>query len=162
MKGLLHAASALLLAVVATVALAVIVPRAQDWIDFFLIATVYYAITRSRTTGLWMGAACGLTADVLTSQVLGFQAFVKTAMAYLVGRMGARFMLDQPFPQILALLLATLLDGAVAALLSFMSGLPVVLGPGTLLWRSMCNSLLGLMIYRVAGRQAGPSGFRGS
>ena len=151
MRSALTALAGLLLAAAGTVVLASALPRLQSSLDLFLIATVYFAITRARPAGIVCGAAAGLLEDVFASHLLGFQAFVKTGVAYLVGSLGSRFMLGQPVPQVLALLLATGLDGVIAALLSFMIGRPVGFGPGLLGQRALVNSVVGLIIYTVAG-----------
>jgi rod shape-determining protein MreD len=152
-KGFLAACVAVALAVAATVSLESAFPVARESVDFFLIVVVYYAITRSRSKGIIMGAFAGLVQDVFASRFLGFHAFVKTAIAYLIGGMGAKFMLNQPFPQFLALMIASLLDAGVSALLSFTAGLPQELGPGALARRALFNSVAGLLIYRVAQRR---------
>ena len=91
--------------------------------------------------------------DVLGSHYLGFHAFVKTAVAYLVGGLGAKFILHQPFPQFLSLLLATVLDAVLATLLAAMVDLPVPFGPGEVAQRAVLNSLVGLALFRLAGRR---------
>ncbi len=154
MKGLLLALAAVAGVVAATVGLAGVAPGARDTVDFFLIVVVYYAVTRNRTQGILMGAFVGLVQDAFASHLLGFHAFVKTGVAYAVGGLGSRFMLNQPFPQFLALLLATALDGALAALLSFMTGLSLTVEPGRLGRQAVANSVLGLIIYGLVQRRA--------
>jgi rod shape-determining protein MreD len=159
-KSFLSALAAVALALAATIVLESVFPAARRTVDFYLIVVVYYAVTRPRAQGILMGAFAGLVQDVFSSQFLGYHAFVKTALAYLVGGLGAKFMLNQPFPQFLALLMATLLDAGLAALLSFTAGLPLYLEPGNLVWRSLGNSVLGLVIYRVAQRRTGRTAWR--
>jgi rod shape-determining protein MreD len=159
-KRFLSALAAVALALAATIVLESVLPAARRSVDFYLIVVVYFAVTRPRVQGIVMGAFAGLVQDVFSSQFLGYHAFVKTALAYLVGGMGAKFMLNQPFPQFLALLTATLLDAGLAALLSFIAGLPLYFAPGSLIWRALVNSLLGLLIYRVAQRRAGGAAWR--
>jgi rod shape-determining protein MreD len=158
MKGMFLAVAAIAAAVAATVAVSGLLPGVRDTVDFFLIVVVYYAVTRSRSGGIGMGALGGLVQDAFASQFLGFHAFVKTGVAYAVGGLGSRFMLNQPFPQFLALLLATLLDGALVALLSFMAGLSVAVEPGRLGRQALANSILGMIIYITVQRRAGRSG----
>jgi rod shape-determining protein MreD len=160
MKTFFSALAAVALALAATIVLESVFPAARRSVDFYLIVVVYYAVTRPRAQGILMGAFAGLVQDVFSSQFLGYHAFVKTALAYLVGGMGAKFMLNQPFPQFLALLVATLLDAGLAALLSFTAGLPLYLEPGNLIWRCLGNSVLGLVIYRVAQRRAARTAWR--
>jgi rod shape-determining protein MreD len=159
-KRFLSALAAVALALAATIVLESVVPAARRTVDFYLIVVVYYAVTRPRAQGIVMGAFAGLVQDLFSSQFLGYHAFVKTALAYLVGGLGAKFMLNQPFPQFLALLLATLLDAGLAALLSFTAGLPLYLEPGSVIWRALGNSILGLVIYRVVQRRTARAAWR--
>lgn len=140
-------------AVVATIVLGHAWPDGAGAIDFFLMVVVYYAITRPRLNGIWMGAVCGLIQDALGSHYLGYQAFVKTGVAYLVGGLGSKFILNQPFPQFLALLLATVLDAVLASVLSAMVGLPAPYGPAHLAKAVLLNPVLGLMVFRLVGRR---------
>ena len=139
---------------------------APDWaagVDLFLIVVVYHAVSGGRVAALFTGTAAGLLQDVLASQVLGFHAFVKTAVAFVVGTLGARFMLNHPFPQLLALLLATLLDAGISALLAVASGLPPAGTPQDLAWRAVLTPVLGFLTFRLVegGRRDGRGGRRG-
>jgi rod shape-determining protein MreD len=161
MRRLIALPVVVLAAATAAVTLTSVEPRLGGRVDFFLIVVVYAAITRSRPAAIVTGAAAGLVQDVLTSQVLGFHTFVKTFVAWLVGGMGGRLMLNHPVPQVLALLLATLLDAAVAALLALASGLPPPLDVGALAWQAALNSLVGLAAFRLLHRawpESGPAG----
>ena len=140
---------------VATIVLGRVLPQVAGGLDFFLMVVVYYAITRSRIQGIWMGAAAGLVQDVLGSQVLGFYAFVKTGVAYLVGGMGSKFILNHPFPRFLSLLLATILDAALVALLTVMAGLYVPFRPGQVGRAALLNSVVGLILFRVVSGRRG-------
>ena len=154
MRAYLGALGALVAAVVGTIVLGRAWPGAARGADFFLLVVVYYAISRGRVRGIWIGALGGLVQDVLGSHYLGFYAFVKTAVAYLVGGLGSKFILQQPFPQVLALFLATVLDAMLAMLLSTMVGLSPPFSAGRLVQRAVLNSVLGLIVFRLAGRRS--------
>lgn len=132
-----------------TTALASAAPGWAPGVDLFLIVVVYYAVSGGRVPALFIGTAAGLLQDVLASQVLGFHAFVKTAIAFVVGTLGARFMLNHPFPQLLALWLATLLDAGIGALLAVASGLPPAAAPRDLVWRAVLTPLVGFITFRL-------------
>ncbi|TDI35300.1 MAG: rod shape-determining protein MreD [Acidobacteria bacterium] len=152
MKTALRATAALAAAVAATVMLQAMAPWAQDDVDVFLLVAVFYAVSSGRMQAVIMGALAGLTQDVLSSQFLGFHAFTKTAVAYLVGGLGSRLMLGQALPQFLALALATILDGVLMAVLASMAGLPPRMHPGGWLKMALVNGLVGLLVYRLVGR----------
>jgi rod shape-determining protein MreD len=151
-KGFARALGALALAVAATVTSGALFPGSRQGVDFFLLIVVHYAITRPRMTGLLTGAAVGLVQDGFRGQLLGYQAFVKTGVALAVGGLGARFMLTQPFPRLLALLLATVADIAISTVLSLATGLPRPMDPAEAGWRLLLQPPLGLAIYTLIGR----------
>lgn len=151
MKTALRALAALAAAVAATVMLQAMAPWAQDEVDVFLLVVVFYAVSGGRMQAVIMAAMAGLTQDVLASQFLGFHAFTKTAVAYLVGGLGSRLMLGQALPQFLALALATVLDGVLMAVLASMSGLPPRFHPGGLFKMSLVNGFAGLLVFGVVG-----------
>ncbi len=147
-RGLL----ALAAVVVATVVMESVLPGASGSMDLYLLVVVYYAISGSRERAIVMGALAGLTQDIFTSQFLGFHTFVKTAVAYLVAGLGSRFMLNQPLPRLMALVLATLLDGGLAALLASLAGLPLHVGVGSLTRLALINGILGMPILAAVSR----------
>lgn len=153
---------ALLAAAGGTTALASASPAWAAGFDLYLIVVVYHAVSGSRVAALFTGTAAGLLQDVLASQVLGFHAFVKTGVAFVVGTLGARFMLNHPFPQLLALLLATLLDAGIGALLALAAGLPPAASPRDLVWRAGLTPLLGFIVFRIVegGRRDARGGRR--
>ncbi len=151
MKTVLRAMVALAAAVAATVMLQAMAPWAQNEVDVFLLVVVFYAVSGGRTQAVTMGALAGLTQDVLASQFLGFHAFTKTAVAYLVGGLGSRLMLGQALPQFLALALATVLDGVLMFVLASMAGLPPRFQPGGLIRMALVNGFVGLLVYGVVG-----------
>lgn len=148
----LRALLAVAAAVAATVILQTAAPWARDQIDVFLLVVVYYAVSRSRVQAILMGAFAGLLQDVFASTFLGFHAFVKTGVAYLIGGLGARLMLNQPLPQFASLAAATLLDGALSALLASLAGLPPMVRLGPLVRLALVNGLVGMILYAMVRR----------
>lgn len=148
----LRALAAVAAAVAATVILQKAAPWARDEVDVFLLVVVYYAVSGSRVQAILMGAFAGLMQDVFASQFLGFHAFVKTGVAYLIGGLGSRFMLNQSLPQFASLAAATLLDGALAALLASLAGLPPVVRIGPLTRLALINGLVGMIIFAMVRR----------
>ena len=85
MRGALWALAGLAAAVLGRVALAAALPWTRGVFDPFLLLVVYYAVAGTRVQAILMGAGAGLVQDVFSSMFLGYHAFVKTAVAYLVG-----------------------------------------------------------------------------
>ncbi len=61
-------------------------------------------------------------------------------------------MLNQPLPRLMALVLATLLDGGLAALLASLAGLPLHVGVGSLTRLALINGILGMPILAAVSR----------
>jgi rod shape-determining protein MreD len=148
----LRALAAVAAAVAATVILQTAAPWARDEIDVFLLVVVYYAVSGSRVQAILMGAFAGLMQDVFASQYLGFHAFVKIGVAYLIGGLGSRFMLSQSFPQFASLALATLLDGVLSAVLASLAGLPPQVHLGALSRQALFNGLAGMIVFTLVRR----------
>jgi rod shape-determining protein MreD len=148
----LRALAAVAAAVAATVILQTAAPWARGEVDVFLLVVVYYAVSGSRVQAILMGAFAGLMQDVFASQFLGFHAFTKIGVAYLIGGMGSRFMLNQSLPQFASLAVATLLDGVLSALLASVAGLPPQVHIGSLLRLALVNGLVGMIVFTVVRR----------
>jgi rod shape-determining protein MreD len=148
----LRALAAIAAARAAPVILQTAAPWARNEVDVFLLVVVYYAVSRSRVQAIIMGACAGLMQDVFASQYLGFHAFVKIGVAYLIGGLGSRFMLNQSFPQFGSLALATLLDGTLSAVLASLAGLPPQVHIGAMLRQALLNGLVGMIVFSVVRR----------
>lgn len=147
------AALGLLLAAGAQATLGTYLPEAAGVFDFFLILAIYYALATGQVTGMLVGVACGLVQDgLLGSGPMGRSAFAKALIGYAVGGLGRRVELDQPLPQLLVLIGATLLQALTIAALHLVLGLPADLPSGRRLVMGMAgNGLLGIALFR-AGR----------
>ena len=131
-------------------------PQAAGLFDLFLILAVYYSLTTNQVAGMGVGLVCGLVQDGLfASPPLGRNAFAKVLVGYLVGGLGRRFELSQPFPQLMVLVGATLLQTLTLASLHLVLGMPADLPSGQRILLGMAgNGLVGLMLFRT-GRRAG-------
>jgi rod shape-determining protein MreD len=70
------------------------------YLEFPLLITVYYALTRrSPIAGLFFGAGVGLAQDSLSHQPLGMFGIVKTLVGYFAASISMRFDVDNPIIQ---------------------------------------------------------------
>ena len=154
MIALLRGAAALALAVAAG-AFTTYLPAIAGFFDFFLVVSVYYAMTTNQVRGMFIGAACGLVQDALSVHLLGINAFPKALLGSLIGGLGTRFVLSQRVPQMLVLAAATVFQSFLQFALHLILGLsveppairrvlPAVLG----------NMLLGAAVYSIIGWRA--------
>ena len=89
-------------------------------VNLVLVAVVYVALAFGAVTGLLAGTAGGLAQDALAGGIVGIGGLSKTVVGFLVGVLGAQFIVSQPLPRFVMFVGATfvhelLLSGAVRA-----------------------------------------------
>lgn len=81
-------------------------------INLVLVAIVYVALAFGAVTGLLAGTAGGLAQDALAGSIIGIGGFSKTLVGFLVGVLGAQFIVSQPMPRFVMFVAATFLHEA--------------------------------------------------
>jgi len=76
-------------------------------INLVLVAVVYVALAFGAVTGLLAGTAGGLAQDALAGGLVGIGGLSKTIVGFLVGVLGAQFIVSQPFPRFVMFVGAT-------------------------------------------------------
>jgi rod shape-determining protein MreD len=76
-------------------------------INLVLIAIVYVALAFGAVTGLLAGTAGGLAQDALAGGIVGIGGLSKTVVGFLVGVLGAQFIVSQPLPRFVMFVGAT-------------------------------------------------------
>lgn len=76
-------------------------------INLVLIAIVYVALAFGAVTGLLAGTAGGLAQDALAGGIVGIGGLSKTVVGFLVGVLGAQFIVSQPVPRFVMFVGAT-------------------------------------------------------
>jgi rod shape-determining protein MreD len=141
---------ALTLAAGAQVLLAAAAPGAAGVLDFFLLLTVYYAVTTNQMTGMLVGTGAGLIQDALLANLVGPSAFAKALIGFLVGRLGMRFELQQTLPHLACVAGATLLQVATWHALHLVLGLPAEVPPtGVIFAQVATNSVAGTIAFTL-------------
>jgi rod shape-determining protein MreD len=136
-------------------ALTAYVPGLSRFFDFFLVVAVYYALTSNQVSGMLTGAACGLVQDALFAPILGLNAFSKALLGYLIGSLGTRIVLQQTFPRLMILAVATSLQAVIFFALHLVLGLPAEFpAVQELLLRMLGNAVLGGAAYGILRRRA--------
>jgi rod shape-determining protein MreD len=78
-------------------------------VNLVLVAVVYVALAFGPVTGLLAGTAGGLAQDALAGSIIGIGGFSKTLVGFLVGVLGAQFIVSQPVPRFVMFVGATFL-----------------------------------------------------
>jgi rod shape-determining protein MreD len=78
-------------------------------VNLVLVAVVYVALAFGPVTGLLAGTAGGLAQDALAGSIVGIGGLSKTLVGFLVGVLGAQFIVSQTLPRFVMFVGATLL-----------------------------------------------------
>lgn len=76
-------------------------------VNLVLVAVVYVALAFGPVTGLLAGTAGGLAQDALAGGVVGIGGLSKTLVGFLVGVLGAQFIVSQSLPRFVMFVGAT-------------------------------------------------------
>lgn len=123
--------------------------------DLFLVATAAVAFFSDPRRGQMAGFGAGFLQDLFASVPLGFHAFTKTLLGFLLGFTNRFLYRDNPLALPLAVFLASWVENALAVALAAAFGLdPQPL----LLWqRPLANALVALGVDRLWRRWAPPA-----
>jgi rod shape-determining protein MreD len=76
-------------------------------VNLVLVAIVYVALAFGAVTGLLAGTAGGLAQDALAGGIVGVGGLSKTVVGFMVGVLGAQFIVSQPLPRFVMFVGAT-------------------------------------------------------
>jgi rod shape-determining protein MreD len=82
-------------------------------VNFVLVAVVFIALLQGATSGLLAGMAGGLVQDAVAGGIVGIGGISKTVVGFLVGVLGAQFIVSQPLPRFVMFAGATVLHEVV-------------------------------------------------
>lgn len=125
-------------------------------VNFVLITVVYVALSLGAVSGLLTGAVGGLIQDAIAGGIVGIGGISKTLVGFLVGVLGAQFIVSQPLPRFVMFVAATVVHE-----LSFQSLYALVEGHGlrivwsTLLAQAAVNALIGVVAFAVVEQMPG-------
>lgn len=123
-------------------------------VDLVLVVVVYVALAAGPVTGLLAGTAGGLAQDALGGGLVGVGGLAKTLVGFLVGVVGAQFIVAQPLSRFVVFFVATLLHAAcfygLYALIE-PRGFPAV----AVLTQALGNGIVGVAAFQVAGMLPG-------
>lgn len=119
-------------------------------VNFVLIAVVYLALALGAMTGLLAGVAGGLAQDAIAGSVLGIGGLAKTIVGFLVGVLGAQFIVSQPIPRFVMFVGATFLhEVCFQGLHSLVEGQTFQFGLRSVLAQAAVNGLVGVLAFSV-------------
>lgn len=135
------------------------VPMIAPFADPLLVVSVLAALGGKRWVALLTGLLLGGLQDAVFGQWLGLHAFSQMTIAFALSLLATRMDMIQPFPAVLALMLAAVADWGIqiGLALLFHRAADVVPGPWIWVFAVAVNALIGLFFYRLAIRQGSHS-----
>ena len=122
-------------------------------LNLVLVAVVYLALAYGAATGMFAGAAAGLVQDVLAGGIIGIGGICKTLVGFLVGVLGAQFIVSNTLPRLVMFVAATfvhdLLFEALQALVASRGFAPHY---QLLMVQAMVNGLVGVSAFWIVER----------
>lgn len=132
--------------------------RGGTLVNFVLVAVIYAALALGAVTGLLAGAAGGLVQDAIAGGIVGIGGLSKTVVGFLVGVVGAQFIVSQPAPRFVMFV-----GGTVVHELCFQSLYALIEGRGlhfawaTMFTQAAVNGMIGILAFQIV---EGAPGFK--
>ena len=117
---------------------------------------VYIALAYGAVTGMLAGTAAGLAQDALAGSIVGIGGLSKTLVGFLVGVLGAQFIVSQTIPRFVMFVGATLLHEIVfEALYALVEGRAFALQLSAALVQAVVNALVGVIAFYIVEQGPG-------
>lgn len=122
-------------------------------VNLVLTAVVYLALAYGAAPGMLAGAAGGLAQDVLAGGIIGIGGLTKTLVGFLVGVLGAQFIVSNTLPRLLMFIAATFMhDLLFEALQALVAGRGFGPHYGALLLQALVNAVVGVSAFWIVER----------
>jgi rod shape-determining protein MreD len=125
-------------------------------VNLVLVAVVYIGLAFGPVTGMLAGACAGLAQDSLAGTIVGIGGLSKTLVGFLVGVLGAQFIVSQMIPRFVMFVGATLLHEIVfEALYALVEGRPFALHMSGAFVQALVNAVLGVIAFYIVEQGPG-------
>jgi rod shape-determining protein MreD len=124
-------------------------------VNLVLVAIIYIALAYGPVTGILAGSAGGLIQDALAGGIVGIGGFSKTLVGFLVGVLGAQFIVAQSLPRLVMFVCGTVVhELCYQALYALVETRSFRMSWSTTLTQAMVNGLIGILAFQIV--EAGP------
>jgi rod shape-determining protein MreD len=121
------------------------------YVNLALVAVIYLALAFGPVAGLFAGTAGGLVQDALAGGVIGVGGFSKTLVGFVVGVLGAQFIVSQSLPRLVMLVSGTLIhEVCYQAMYALVEGRAFRVHWSNTLIQAAINGLVGVLAFAVA------------
>jgi rod shape-determining protein MreD len=122
-------------------------------VNLVLVAVVYVALGNGAVPGLLAGAAGGLAQDAMSGGIVGIGGFSKTVVGFVVGVLGAQFIVSQPLPRFVMFVGATVAhELCYQALSALVESRAFAVHYSTMLTQAFVNAVVGIVAFWVVER----------
>jgi rod shape-determining protein MreD len=122
-------------------------------VNLVLVVVVYAGLALGPAGGLVAGTAGGLMQDALAGGIIGIGGFSKTLVGFLVGVLGAQFIVSQPVPRFVMFVGATILHEAVfQALYALVESHTLRIAWSAVLIQAVINGVIGVLAFQLIER----------
>lgn len=119
-------------------------------VNLVLVTVVYAALAFGAVTGMLAGTAGGLVQDALAGGIIGVGGMSKTLIGFIVGVLGAQFIVSQTLPRFVMFVGATVVhELSFQALQSLVEARPFGMQWSTTLTQAGVNGLVGILAFQV-------------
>ena len=124
-------------------------------VNLVLVAVIYVALAFGPVAGLLTGSVGGLVQDALAGGIVGVGGFSKTLVGFLVGLLGAQFIVAQPLPRLFMFVSGTLVhELCYQALYALVESRAFRMQWSAALTQAVVNGLIGILAFQIV--EAGP------
>ncbi len=125
-------------------------------VNLVLVAVVYIALAFGPVIGLFAGMAGGLAQDALAGGIVGIGGLSKTLVGFLVGVLGAQFIVANMLPRFVMFAAATLLHEIVfEGLQALTQGHAFAPHYSAALTQALVNAIIGVMAFWIVENAPG-------
>jgi rod shape-determining protein MreD len=145
--------AALGLALVLQSALAGMSMAAAALVNLVLIVVIYVALAYGAVSGLLAGMAGGLAQDALSGGIVGVGGLSKTLVGFMVGVLGAQFIVSTAVPRFLMFIGATVAhELCFQALSALVESRPFAIHYSATLLQALVNGAVGIASFLIVER----------
>ncbi|MEO6214069.1 MAG: rod shape-determining protein MreD [Vicinamibacterales bacterium] len=125
-------------------------------VNFVVVAVIYCALSFGAMTGLLAGLAGGLAQDAIAGAILGIGGISKTLVGFLVGVLGAQFIVSQPLTRFVMFVGASVLhEFCFQALSAVVDARGVRFHYPAIFAQAAVNGLAGILAFQVVEKTPG-------
>lgn len=119
-------------------------------INLVLVAVIYLALAAGPVAGLLAGTAGGLIQDALAGGVIGVGGFSKTLVGFVVGLLGAQFIVSQSLPRLFMFVTGTVIhELCYQALYSLVEARAFRMHWSAVLIQAAINGFMGILAFAL-------------